>query len=287
MPEVKGMGAPGQSLVSEESMEKAKAGQGSMLTDELKVALANPDFHFIGELSNLSRLLIPPKVKDGGTTGQRMVERKQVSGVLLEGILNQGDPYELHGSEDFAANRSLLGTRFGSPADLPLFDKPRDQVREFAPRPEIAEAVKLIETTPFKDVPAAAAKALKEGRFTHKQALAAAIVAVNRGAEIVSDHHGGPMHPTAGGWAVGWHAEQIMKAASKAGPNGATKPWSDLAIAQGMSLAARHVDINRKLAGPAVLPELEIPAEMMAMTDVAQACGELRKAIVAGQPNKG
>merc|ERR1719456_1715033 len=285
MPEVKGMGAPGQSLVSEESMEKAKAGQGSMLSDELKVALSNPDFHFIGELSNLSRLLIPPKVKDGGTTGQRMVERKQVSGVLLENILNQGDPHELHGSEDFAANRSLLGTRFGSPDDLPFLDKPREQTQGFDPRPEIKEVVDFLESTPFKDVPAAAVKALKEGRFTHKQALAGAMIMINRGSEIVSDHHGGPMHPTAGGFAVGWHAEQILKAGGDR--NGPSKPWADLAIAQGMSLAARHVDINKKLAGPAVLAEIEIPAEMMAMTDPALVCDELRKAIVAGQPNRG
>merc|ERR1719456_246956 len=281
MPEVKGMGAPGQSLVSEESMEKAKAGQGSLLTDELKVALANPDFHFIGEMSNLARLLLPPKVKDGGTTGQRMVERKQVSGVLLENILNQGDPHELHGSEDFAANRSLLGTRFGSPEDLPLFNVPREQVKGYDPRPEIKEVVEFLESTPFKDVPAAAVKALKEGRFTHQQALAGAQVMLNRGSEIVSDHHGGPMHPTAGGWAVAWHAEQIMKQGSN------SKPWSDLAIAQSMSLAARHVDINKKLAGPAVLPELEIPPEMKAMTDPAMVCDELRQAIVRGEPNLG
>merc|ERR1719230_1953279 len=236
-----------------------------MLTDAILAGFENPPFHFIGEISTLAEALIPPKVKDGGTTGQRMVERKMVSGAYIESILNKDDPHELHGSEDYAANRSLLGTRFGSPADMPLFDKPREHVREFAPRPEIAEAVKLIETTPFKDVPAAAAKALREGRFTHQQALAAAIVSEPRGAEIVSDHHGGPMHPTAGGWAVGWHEKQIGKAADRNGPS---KPWSDLAVAQAMSLAARHVDINKKLAGPAVLPEIEIPAEILAMKEV-------------------
>ena len=51
------------------------------------------------------------------------------------------------------------------------------------------------------DIAARAVAELQAGRAA-KSMVTAALLAVNRSTELVSDHHGGAVHPTSGGWAV-------------------------------------------------------------------------------------
>jgi len=73
--------------------------------------------------------------------------------------------------------------------------------------------------------------------------------------EHVGDHHGGPIHPVSGGWAVAWMSDVISKSGDRHGP---AKQWADLPVVQSMTIASRHIENSRKLAGPAFMPVLDL-----------------------------
>merc|ERR550514_1912725 len=69
--------------------------------------------------------------------------------------------------------------------------------------------------------------------------------------------------------------------------NGASgEQWADLAVAQVMCMATRHLDYSRKLSGPAAMPKLEIGPDTRIgqMTDPLAVCAELGEAILAVHP---
>ena len=105
---------------------------------------------------------------------------------------------------------------------------------------------------------------------------------MNRCVEQVADHHGGPIHPTAGGWAAAWMAGMIARSPEKDGAS--SKPWTDLPGAQIMCMVTRHLDYSRKLSGPAVMPKPDLGPRIAAMQDPKEVCAELGEAILAVHP---
>ena len=160
-------------------------------------------------------------------SNQRMFENP----IAREMLVEDGTPQVLfHAS---GAHRGLA-LRFSSESDV---DVPAE-VTEPAPVPaHLEEAVALIETTPFRYIAERASAALADGTYDNETLMRAAVLAVNRNAELVADHHGGPLHPTAGAWAIFSAAELL---------NG-DEAWSGMATMQLVAIAARHIEISRKL----------------------------------------
>ena len=159
--------------------------------------------------------------------------------IAREMLVEDGTPQVLfHAS---GAHRGLA-LRFSSETDVELAE-----VTEPAPVPAyLEEAVALIETTPFRYIAERASAALADGTYDNETLMRAAVLAVNRNAELVADHHGGPLHPTAGAWAI-FSAAELLKG---------DEAWSSMATMQLVAIAARHIEISRKLAGPALLPNV-------------------------------
>lgn len=256
-------------------------------------------FHWIGEISEVAENWIPPTRAHGGFSNQRMIELDRSNkdtprnaefgegpGGLLKKTLHE-QILSADGTPKWNLNyggANGLSVRYAFPGDDELFPNGRENaVAVELPEGRVAEIVRMLEETPFMEVAPKVATGLRENQWTHQEALAAALVAVNRCVEQVADHHGGPIHPTSGGWAATWMASMIAK--SGYDKNGASaKEWADLAVGQVMCMATRHLDYSRKLAGPAAMPKLDLGERIGNMTDPEAICKELGEAILAVHP---
>ena len=113
-------------------------------------------------------------------------------------------------------------------------------------------------------MPAVACQFVAEEGADSRALVAASVVAANRACELVADHHGGPLHATAGAWAVLCAAARM---------EGSAPPWAKLSIVQALCNATRHISVGRKLGGDVQLPALEAPAEsrLEALAQLGQA----------------
>lgn len=149
----------------------------------------------------------------------------------------------------------------------------------------MADWVRILERTPLAEITSLVSSALQKGTLTHREGLAASVVAVNRSCEQVADHHGGPVHPTSGAYAAAWMAEAI----ARQGPDQhgrPAKPWADLCVLQHMVMTARHIEYGQRLGGPVVMPRLEIgPVTRIGqISDPKAVCRELAEAVQAQHP---
>lgn len=221
-------------------------------------------FHWVGEQSQMSLDNAP--LKKTSNSNQRMFENPIANSMLVA----DGTPSTLYHAS--GAHRGLA-LRYGSADDAPLA-----AASAAAAVPErLAAAVELIEATPFKDIMAAASAVLLDGTHEEHELMEAAVLAVNRNAELVADHHGGPLHPTAGTWAIHGSAE-LLRGSGKV-------EWSRMMTVQLVAIASRHIDVSRKLAGPALLPSLPAAAaaELATADDAIDA---LREAMHGNRPNR-
>ena len=222
-------------------------------------------FHWVGEQSRMSLEHAP--LKKQSNSNQRMFEDPIAKDLLVA----DGTPSILYHAS--GAHRGLA-LRFGSAEDARL-----SGASAVAPVPlRLAAAVQMIEATPFKDIVAASSAALLDGSMEEHELMEAAVLAVNRNAELVADHHGGPLHPTAGSWAIQRSAE-LLRASGKV-------EWSRMMTVQLVAIASRHIDVSRKLAGPALLPALASDALAEELTTADAALGALREALASNRPNR-
>jgi hypothetical protein len=109
--------------------------------------------------------------------------------------------------------------------------------------PALATLVDMVEHAPFEAIPDLVVGRLQAGEATPAELVAAALLAVNRSTELVSDHHGGAVHPTAGGWAV---LELIrLLSANPRGNAGGGLHWAELVATQCASQANRHIQVSQ------------------------------------------
>ena len=97
---------------------------------------------------------------------------------------------------------------------------------------------------------AATAMTSPEEAAEPQELIAAAVIAASRSSELVADHHGGPLHVTAGAWSVLRVAQHLRKCSQQ-------PEWARLALVQALANTNRHIQVGAKLGGAVCMPVLE------------------------------
>ena len=198
------------------------------------------NFHWVGQVSELAAVLAP-----SDRLLQRSVEdRKLADELLLQDGHSPAHHYHHNGF------MSGLARRFSAEGDEALFLAGAAAPAQVGVPAELRSLVELIESAPLDVVPGAVAAAI-EGGASATAVVTASVLAVTRSTELVADHHGGPVHPISGVFAVLASANQMATAA------GEWTGWSTLAAIQLAAMANRHIAVGHKLGGKVAMPDIE------------------------------
>jgi hypothetical protein len=246
-------------------------------------ASASSEFHWIGEPSAIAEALSPPPdnpVFSAGGFTQVTANARELRDSLL---LADGSPPELYHS---GLQHQGIARRFADLGDELLPPSPErigvaDQLRAYV---EAIEQLSLeVRNTPFfcapfytlklsflprqawdkhrestqkerrvvsKEMPiAATAMTSPEEAVEPQELIAAAVIAASRSSELVADHHGGPLHVTAGAWSVLLVARHLRERSQP--------EWARLALVQALANTNRHIQVGAKLGGAVCMPVLE------------------------------
>ena len=102
--------------------------------------------------------------------------------------------------------------------------------------------VRFIEETPPDQIVEATLKELRTGT-SPAELLAASALAVTRSTDLPADHHGGPIHPVAGVFAVYETARRLRD------------DWALMPVLHNVALSNKH--IHSPAMGPAIMPKIE------------------------------
>lgn len=199
-------------------------------------------FHWIGEPSLIADSLSPPPdhpVFAAGGFTQVTANAREFRDSLL---LTDGSSPELYHS---GLQHQGIHRRFADRADesLPPHPEPVGVV------PHLRSWVETMEQLSLEEMPTAATMMTSpEQGAAPDELIAAAVIAASRSCELVADHHGGPLHVTAGAWSVLLVAQHLRKRSPE---------WAQLALVQGLTNTNRHIQVGAKLGGPVQMPLLE------------------------------
>jgi hypothetical protein len=232
-----------------------------------------PGFHWIGEMSKIAANHVP--AERWGPTNPALLDPSLGTGgfartialdtdALRDRLTSDGTPWRLYPLSG-AASRGWQVRLAAAGDDILRMTGLAVAVADAA----AARAIKLVDSTPARKVARESAQMLHREALNTTEAITGAVLAANLSSELVADHHGGPVHPTSGGWA--------MVAACGLLHTHAARGWSEMAAVQSVAIACRHIDISRKLGGKVCMPELESgpvgsadPVENLAASILAQ-----------------
>ena len=156
-------------------------------------------------------------------------------------LLADGSDPELHHS---GLQHAGIALRFSASDDEALPPSPA----AVGVNPQLQSWVEAVERLSIPEFPTAAANMAASDGATAEALVAAATLAASRSCELVADHHGGPLHVTAGAWAVLAAAEHLQ-------PN--SPNWARMAAVQGLANANFHIQVGNKLGGVCHMPMLD------------------------------
>ena len=214
-----------------------------------------------GQPSAVAEALSPPSDSDvflGGSFTQVPGSARELRDTLL---LGDGSNPDLYHS---GLQHQGVARRFSAADDekLPPFPE------ALGLPPHLKKYVEAIERLPLEEMPAAAARMTMQEGVAPKDLIAAVVVAGSRSCELVADHHGGPLHITAGAWAVLVAAAHLRDA---------SPTWAKLALAQAIANANRHVQVGFKLGGTVRMPLLEAAEAVHSVGALAMLSNAIRE----------